>query len=95
MATRFQAGDRVRVKYEFPHGHIRTTVYVRGKTGTVVRYFGKFKNPEELAYGRDGLPMKDLYWVKFDVKDLWEHEGAGARGERIQLEIFEHWLEPA
>jgi len=95
MGTRFQVGDRVRVKEIYPPGHIRTTLYVRGREGTVVRYFGRFKNPELLAYGKDGLPLRELYWVQFDLKDLWDHEGAGSNGEKLNIEIFDHWLERA
>ncbi len=56
--TEFHPGDRVRVREDFPPGHIRTPVYVRGKTGVVKRKFGTFPNPEVLALGRDGMPAK-------------------------------------
>ena len=35
------------------------------------RKFGKFPNPEVLALGRDGMPAKALYEVRFRQKDLW------------------------
>ncbi len=94
MATKFQVGQKVRVKNLHPPGHIRTTYYVRGKTGTVATYFGRYKNPETLAYGGDGLPLKELYWVEFPLNDLWEHK-PGRKQDKLRLEIYEHWLEPA
>ena len=56
MGREFSPGTRVRVREDFPFGHIRTPVYVRGKEGVVMRRFGSFPNPETLAIGRDGLP---------------------------------------
>ena len=47
--TRFSEGDRVRVREDFPPGHIRTPIYLRGRQGIVERYFGTFGNPEVLA----------------------------------------------
>ena len=49
MAKDLSPGDRVRVREDFPPGHIRTPVYVRGKEGVVTRGFGAFPNPEVLA----------------------------------------------
>ena len=48
---RFKAGNPVRVALAFPPGHIRTPMFLRGKTGVVLRDFGAFPNPERLAYG--------------------------------------------
>ena len=39
MAKDLAPGDRVRVREDFPPGHIRTPVYVRGKEGVVTRGF--------------------------------------------------------
>jgi nitrile hydratase len=92
MQYRFAEGDRVRVKQMFPPGHVRTPYYARGKTGTVVAQRGQFRNPEDLAYGGSGLPAVPLYGVDFAAGELWE----GARGrDRVLIDIFEHWLEPA
>lgn len=94
MDTKFNVGDSVRVKHQFPPGHIRTPIYLRGKTGMIDRYFGKYRNPEELAYGKDGLPLRELYWVKFPLNDLWDHN-PGKAADSVVVEIFEHWLDPA
>lgn len=93
-ARRFNVGERVRVKLAFPPGHRRTPVYVRGKSGIVERVCGVFANPEELAYGFDGEPRRVLYRVRFSQRELWP-DYAGAQSDHLELEIYEHWLEPA
>ena len=88
----FSVGDRVRIKETHPPGHRRTPFYVRGKTGVVERYCGTFKNPEELAYGFDGLPKRELYRVRISQTELWpDYEGPGS--DTLDLEIYDHWLE--
>jgi nitrile hydratase subunit beta len=94
MTARFQPGDTVAVRVATPPGHIRTPYYIRGKTGVVERICGSFANPEELAYGRDGLPPRPLYRVRFAQAQVWP-DYAGARGDTVDIEIYEHWLEPA
>jgi nitrile hydratase len=92
MAKDFSAGMRVRVREDFPPGHIRTPVYVRGKEGVVTKVFGNFLNPETLATGRDGLPKKALYEVRFKQADLWP-DYAGPTSDTLDMDIYEHWLE--
>jgi nitrile hydratase len=88
----FSQGDRVRIRDDYPVGHIRTPVYVRGKQGIVTRSFGAFRNPETLAIGRDGYPEKILYEVRFRQRDLWP-DYHGADGDTVLLDLYEHWLE--
>jgi nitrile hydratase len=94
MTTRFEPGDAVTVRRTYPPGHIRTPHYIRGKSGVVERICGSFANPEELAYGRNGLPAQPLYRVRFAQTQVWPGY-AGAAGDSIDIEIYEHWLEPA
>ena len=89
----FSAGERVRVRADFPPGHVRTPVYVRGKTGVVTRRFGAFKNPELAAYRLAG-PKKVLYQVRFRQTDLWPHY-AGSETDTVDLDLYDHWLEKA
>lgn len=93
MSTRFKAGDAVAVRVAYPPGHIRTPYYIRGKRGVIERMCGEFANPEELAFGRDGLPKRPLYRVRFRQRQLWP-DYAGAAEDTVDVEIFEHWLEP-
>lgn len=91
---RFEIGDRVAVKAAYPPGHRRTPAYIRGKSGVIERICGAFPNPEELAYGFNGRPERVLYRVRFSQNHVW----AGYDGpdhDIIEMEIFEHWLEPA
>jgi nitrile hydratase len=90
---RFKVGDAVLVKRRFPPGHRRTPSYIRGKVGTIERICGAFPNPEELAYGFDGEPKKVLYRVRFAQKDVWPGY-KGPERDIIEMEIYEHWLEP-
>ena len=90
----FQAGQRVRVAARAHEGHHRTPGYVKGKTGRIERVHASFKNPETRAYGRDGLPEQPLYLVGFAQEDVWP-EYRGGPGDRIYLDIYEHWLEEA
>jgi hypothetical protein len=92
-APRFKAGDAVRVRFADPPGHIRTPFYVRGKAGWIERYYGAFRNPEELAYGKDGLPLKPLYLVGFKQTEVWDRYTDSGH-DTVFVDIFEHWLEP-
>jgi nitrile hydratase len=97
MTARFQAGDAVRVRPAWPeHGparvHIRTPGYLRGRRGVVERALGAYGNPEELAFGKPGLPQQMLYRVVFSHDELWA--GSDSR-DGVAADIYEHWLEPA
>jgi len=92
--ARFEPGTAVRVRNAHPPGHLRTPYFVRGASGVVERICGEFPNPETLAYGRDGLPRQPLYRVRFNQQKLWPSY-AGPAHDTIDVEIYEHWLEPA
>ncbi len=91
---KYRAGQRVRVAARPHEGHHRTPGYVKGKTGSVERVHASFPNPETRAYGRDGLPKQPLYLVGFAQRDLWP-DSRGHPGDRIYVDVFEHWLEVA
>jgi hypothetical protein len=90
---RFDVGDKVRVRRAYPPGHRRTPYYIRGKPGVIERVCGAFPNPEELAYGFDGRPARVLYRVRFAQREVWPGY-AGPPHDTIDMEIYEHWLEP-
>lgn len=79
---RYRPGQRVRVAARAHEGHHRTPGYLKGKTGQVDRVHGAFPNPEQRAYGGDGLPPQPLYLIAF-----------ADREHRVYADIFEHWLE--
>lgn len=94
MTPKFEHGDCVLVRRAFPPGHIRTPHYIRGKVGSIERLCGSFANPEELAYGRNGLPARPLYRVRFLQREVWPGY-AGSQNDTLDIEIYEHWLERA
>lgn len=94
MSARFKPGDTVRILASNPPGHRRVPVYARGRSGVIERLCGEFANPEELAYGFDGLPKRPLYRVRIRQRDIWPDYEGGAK-DSLELEIYEHWLEPA
>jgi nitrile hydratase len=91
--ARFKPGDRVTVRFEDRPGHIRTPWYIRGKAGIVEQIHGEFLNPESLGHGGSGLPKRMLYSVAFQQRDLWHNYSA--KGDKLIVDIFEHWLDPA
>tara|TARA_B100001142_G_scaffold310840_1_gene344690 strand:+ start:443 stop:727 length:285 start_codon:yes stop_codon:yes gene_type:complete len=94
MKNKFDIGTKVYVRSAPSVGHIRTPKYIMGKYGIVERVCGCFRNPEELAYGRNGLPKLTLYRVRFELRTVWEHY-QGMLGDSIDVELYEHWLIPA
>lgn len=92
--ARFRAGDRVTVRQADVPGHVRTPWYVRGREGVVERLCGAYPNPEELAYARSGLPAQPLYRVRFMQRAVWPDYG-GNPTDTVDVEIYQHWLEPA
>ena len=94
MTARYAVGDRVHVREAYPPGHIRTPYFIRGKSGVINDIAGEFANPEELAYGRVGLPKLTLYHVSFRQTDLWSDYNGGPSDATV-VAIYENWLEPA
>ena len=94
MAAKFKPGDRVRIRVGSPPGHFRTPAYVQGKTGVVEVLHGAFPNPESLAHGGDGLPKQFLYLVRFDQTHVWQRYPPTLQ-DKLLIDIYEHWLEPA
>ena len=94
MKARFKAGDRVQVRVDSPPRHIRTPAYIQGKTGCVVAVHGAFRNPEELAYGGDGLPEQFLYLVRFPHTHVWKQYPASPH-DHLYIDLYEHWLAPS
>jgi hypothetical protein len=92
---KFQVGEKVTVSARFPEGrnHIRTPFYIRGKTGEIERVCGAFKKPEDLAFGTYDTDPIPLYRVRFDQTHVWP-DYTGNSADKIEIEIFEHWLEP-
>jgi nitrile hydratase len=94
LPERFRPGDRVQVRAAYPPGHVRTPFYIRGHSGVVERLCGVYPNPEELAYARPGSPVQPLYRVRFLQREVWPDYHGGAT-DTVDVELYQHWLEPA
>jgi nitrile hydratase len=94
IAPRFKPGDRVVVRRAYPIGHVRTPYYIRGCVGEIERICGAFRNPEELAYARVDTPRVPLYRVRFAQNTVWPDYRGNLR-DSVDIEIYQHWLEPA
>ena len=91
MSAKFKPGDHVRIRIGSLPGHFRTPSYVQGKVGLIEAIHGDFRNPEALAYGKDGLPKQFLYLVSLDQTQIWDAYTAAPR-DRLFIDIYEHWL---
>ena len=89
----FQIGDRVRVLRKLTIGHSRVPAYVRGAVGCIERVLREFLIPEDDAFGRRAGRRRTLYRVRFATTTLWPGNRSEPRDE-VQIEIYEHWLEP-
>ena len=94
MNAIFNPGDPVQVRKGSPPGHIRTPFYIRGCRGRIERIAGKYRNPDELAFGRFDAPIVPLYRVRFWQQDVWP-DYLGNLEDTLDVEIFEFWLEPS
>ncbi len=87
----FAVGDRVRTKALGSAGHTRLPGYARGRTGVIHACHGAHVLPDASARGEErAVP---LYSVVFDAAELWPE--AGGRRERIFIDLWESYLEPA
>jgi nitrile hydratase len=93
LLARFAVGDRVRVRVAWPPGHVRAPAYIRGHAGVIERVLGAHPNPEELAYRRSGRPAQPLYRVRFRQADVWPGY-TGPAADVLEIEVYQHWLEP-
>jgi nitrile hydratase subunit beta len=92
-SARFRQGDAVRISERYAPGHVRTPVYVRGRQGTIERVLPRFLNPELEAYGVNEGTETQLYRVRLSQDSLWpDYEGRPR--DVVEIEIYEHWLEP-
>ncbi len=90
---RFTTGQRVRIADRTPPIHHRVPAYAKGRSGIIERVCGMHGQPEKFIRG-DGAPKTRLYRVSISQADLWQTY-SGPSGDRLDIEIFEHWLESA
>ena len=89
--SRFQVGDRVRVRDWNSPGHTRCPGYIRGKVGVVTRCDGEYTIPDVEAHS-PARPAEQTYSVRFDADELW-HDGQ--RGATVNVDLWDSYLEEA
>ena len=92
-APRFSVGQKVRIADRTPPVHHRVPGYAKGQVGTIERVCGMHGEPEKFI-GGDGKPFRRLYRVRIPQTRLWSAYDGDDR-DLLEIEIFEHWLEPA
>lgn len=90
-AALYHVGQRVRIADRTPPVHHRVPSYAKGKVGLIERVCGLHGEPEKFIRG-DGLPAQRIYRVRISQQELWE-EYSGTERDKLEIEIFEHWLE--
>lgn len=78
MQSKFNIGDKVRVREDYPLPHPRHKL-VKGWEGVIVAYHGQIKNPTE----RPGLspPMYSVIFERPENVKIW-------------FDVYEDWIEP-
>ena len=89
----FSVGQRVRIDDRTPPIHHRVPGYAKGHVGVIERVCGLHGDPEKFIRG-DGEPKQRIYRVTILQQDLWP-DYTGTSEDKLEIEIFEHWLEPA
>jgi nitrile hydratase beta subunit len=88
--SRFNVGDRVRVRNIHPPGHTRCPGYIRGKVGVVTRTDGEWNIPDVECHSPERVP-EAVYSVRFEAGELW---GDGQRGATVNVDLWDSYLEP-
>lgn len=90
-ADRFEVGQRVTVRTEFPRGHVRVPGYVKGKSGTLIRKGHRLPFPGQAGH-REEADLERTWLVQFDRSDLWPE--TADRGS-LTVDLWDSYLEPA
>ncbi len=91
QTPKFAAGDRIKTTLFANPGHTRLPEYARGRTGTIHEHHGAHIFPDDSARGIE--QAQHLYAVVFDADVLWPE--AQGRRDRVYLDLWESYLEPA
>jgi nitrile hydratase len=84
-------GQRVRTKTSITAFHTRLPAYVRGRVGVIEDCHGS--QPLADASARGVIKLEPLYTIAFEAASLWPE--AQARRERVFVDAWESYLEPA
>jgi nitrile hydratase len=90
-APQFAAGERVRASAFGSTHHSRLPDYVRGREGTIHAHHGAHIFADDSARGIE--QAQHIYSVVFETEALWPE--AKGRSDRVYLDLWESYLEPA
>jgi nitrile hydratase len=89
----FAVGETIGVADRTPIGHYRVPTYLRGKRGIIVEVIEPAAvDNEEEGYGRNAGMRRHYYSVAFAMAEVWA-DYEGSPGDKLQIEVFESWLE--
>jgi nitrile hydratase subunit beta len=91
--TRWSVGQRLRVLPISRPGHSRVPGFLEGRSGTVLRDWGDFPDPEQLARGHLQAPPVPVYLLAFEPASLWPDPPAEP-GDRVLVDVFHPNLAP-
>lgn len=84
---RWAVGQTLRVLPISRPGHSRVPGFLVCRSGTVLRDWGDFPDPEERARGNLSAPPVPVYLIAFEPDDLWPDTGALA-GDRVLVDVY-------
>jgi len=94
-AADFAVGDAVRVAERTPIGHYRCPTYLRGKRGVIAKVLEPTAvDNEQEGFGHNAGCRRHYYSILFPMADVWTGYD-GQPSDRLQIEVFENWLERA
>jgi nitrile hydratase len=90
MTEPLAPGSPVRLTRRHRPGHHQMPAYAMGRRGVVIHDCGPAEDAEALAHGR-APEARRVYRVRLSMADLWP---GAAPGDSLELEVYDHWLEP-
>jgi nitrile hydratase subunit beta len=90
IEPKYQVGAAVRVRNMHPPGHTRLPRYVRGKCGTVTRFYGICDLQDTMPLGVEP-PAEPVYVVRFAAQELWGD--AAEVNSILYIDMWESYLE--
>jgi len=89
----FEVGDSIRVATRTPIGHYRVPTYLRGKRGVIAKVLEpKAVDNEAEGFGHNAGLRRHYYSIVFPMTEVWTGY-EGQPNDRLQIEVFESWLE--
>ncbi len=91
LPSRFEIGDKVRIKNRNPITHTRIPGYTKGKAGVVHLFHGTFHFNDAVAHGLED--HQNCYSVKFTFRELWGDDYSET--DYVYIDMFDEYLDEA